>query len=374
VSALARGIFLGHVLRAVAAQVLLVGAVLLAVLAIHQFSFVLGRAADGQIEGSMVPPLAAFSLRSNIGVILPFALLLGVVLGLGRLYYDSEITAARALGLGRGVLHAAAALLVLPAGLLAAWVAFIDGPAAARDAIALRVEALRTAAMRGLEAGGFRALGGGMTLHFGALDADGALREVFLQRDLPAIGDAPARMQVLLARRAGYRLEPDANAIVVELIDGRSYEGTPGALDWRLSSFRRQLLRLPVPDARLPGQSRVDTLGNRALLQAGGPRERAELHWRIGWVVAVLVLGLLAVPLAELAPRQGRHARLPPAILLFGIYAGLLISGRSLLERGESPAWLGLWWVHATVVLLGLAVCGWPWLWRRLVRLRSRAA
>ena len=44
--------------------------------------------------------LVALSLRDNLIVILPFAVLLGVVLGLGRLYHDSEIAAAQAGGIG----------------------------------------------------------------------------------------------------------------------------------------------------------------------------------------------------------------------------------------------------------------------------------
>ena len=83
--AAAGGIFFRHVLRELAAQTLLVAAVLLAVLVIYQLSFVLGRAADGQIDGAAVPRLVGLSLRNNLGVILPFAVLLGAVLGLGRL-------------------------------------------------------------------------------------------------------------------------------------------------------------------------------------------------------------------------------------------------------------------------------------------------
>src|SRR5690606_23133312 len=144
------GICFRHVLRELAAQTLIVAVVLLAVLVIYQFSFVLGRAADGQIEGATVPRLVALSLRTNLGVILPFSVLLGVVLGLGRLYHDSEVTAALSGGMGTGVLYAAAGAVVLPAAALAAWVAFIDGPDAARDAVQLRQEALRTAVTRGL--------------------------------------------------------------------------------------------------------------------------------------------------------------------------------------------------------------------------------
>lgn len=349
------GIFFRHVLRGILAQTLLLAAVLLAVLVVYQFSFVLGRAADGQIDGTTVPRLVWLSLRTNLGVILPLAVLLGVVSALGRLYYDSEITAALSSGVGVGALHGAAAAVVLPATALAAWVAFVDGPAAARDAVALRLEAIRAAVTRGLEPGHFRPLGEGATLHFEAREADGTLRGVFLQRELAPTADGASRMQVLVAQRAVYRLLPADEAIEVEFRDGASYEGRAGALDWRVLEFGRQVLRVPVPHARLPGPPRTDQLDNATLLAARDPRLIGELHWRIGWVAAVLVLGMLAVPLARLPPRQGRHARVPLAVLLFALQAGLLITGRSWLERGETPAALGLWWVHASVLLLALA-------------------
>lgn len=363
------GIFFRHVLRELAAQTVIVAVVLLAVLVIYQFSFVLGRAADGQIAGTTVPRLVLLSLRTNLGVILPFAVLLGVVLGLGRLYHDSEITAAQASGIGRVTLYGAAAAVALPVALLAAWVAFIDGPAAARDAVQLRLEALRTAATRGLAPGGFRAVGEGLTLHFVARDADGSLRDVFLQREFAPDADAP-RMQVVLAERARYRLSDAGDAIEVELLNGHSYEGSPADLDWRVMQFERQRVRLPAPQARLPGPPRLDMLDNRELLTTDEPRHRGELHWRIGWVAAVLALGFIAVPLARLAPGQGRHARIPLAVLLFAVHAGLLVSGKTLLERGETPAALGLWWVHAVVLLLGLAILALP----RIVARARRAA
>ncbi|MET0280767.1 MAG: LPS export ABC transporter permease LptF [Steroidobacteraceae bacterium] len=350
-----RGIFFRHALRDVAAATLLVGVVLLAVLVIYQLAFVLGRAADGQVPGDMVLQLVWLSLRSNLPVILPFAVLLGVVSGLGRLYHDSEISAAQACGVGNGPLYAAAGVVTLAAAVLAAWIAFFDGPAAARGIVEMRLSALRTAATRALAPGAFRSLGEGATLSFRSQNAEGLLQDVFVQRELPAQQQRPARMQVVLARAARYAVSPDSRFYLIDLQEGRSYEGTPGAGDWRITRFSRQQLRIPTPQMVLPGKPRVDVLGNRELLAATAPRQRGELHWRIAWVVNVLVLGMLAVPLARLLPRQGRHARLPAAVLLFAVYAGLLSAGRTLFERGEVPPWLGLWWVHALAVALG---CG----------------
>jgi lipopolysaccharide export system permease protein len=355
------GILHRHVLREVAVNVLATAVVLLVVLATYQLSFVLGRAARGEVPGAMVPELALLSARTSLTVILPFALLLGIVMALGRLYHENEIAAAQACGMPARVLFSAAAVVGIPATLLAAWAAFIDGPHAARRIVELRTQAQRSATLRQLVPGSFRSLGGGITLYFRDADADGSLREVFVQREPQAAGQ---RMQVLLAGSATQRLAVDGSAWLVELADGTGYEGNPGEADWRITSFSRELLRIPIPQPRLHGPPRVDGIGNRELLASTDPRQRAELHWRIGWVVAVAVLGMLAVPLARLRPRQGRHARVPWAVLLFAVYAGLLTAGRTMLGRGELPLSAGLWWVHAVALLSG-------WVLLRASRLRS---
>lgn len=348
-----RGIFFRHVLRSISQATLGAGLLLLAVLFAYQLSFVLGRAADGQLPGAMVLELVALTLRGNLTIILPFAVALGVVLGLGRLYHDSEISAAHAGGIGLGTLFGAAAAVTLAAVALAAWMAFIDGPAAARKVVQLRTDALRTAITRGLVPGQFRSLGSGTTLYFRSVGADGALHDVFLQRDLPERQGRGRRMQVVLAARAHYAVSADRNYYNVDLDNGRSYEGAAGEGRWRITQFGRQTIRMPTPQADLPGRPRLDQLATGELLRSADRIWRAELHWRIGWVVNVLVLGLLAVPLARLRPGQGRHARLPWAVLLFAVYAGLLTTGRLMLERGDVPGALGLWWVHASIIALG---------------------
>ncbi len=80
-----------------------------------------------------------------------------------------------------------------------------------------------------------------------------------------------------------------------------------------------------------------------------------------------LLLGILAVPLSKLRPRQGRYARVGYGVVLYALYANLLIAGRTLLEQDRMPAALGLWWVHGSVLALALLFL---WAPKRLHRLR----
>ena len=57
------------------------------------------------------------------------------------------------------------------------------------------------------------------------------------------------------------------------------------------------------------------------------------------------------------------------AILIFFTYIELAIAGKALIVRGAMPASLGLWWVHAVMIVFGAAVLAVP---RWLARLRYR--
>jgi lipopolysaccharide export system permease protein len=364
------GIFFRHVLREIALATLAVALILLVLLLTNQLAFVLGRAADGQIPSQLVFELLGLSLRENAMVILPISVMLGAILGLGRLYHDSELAAAQACGVGTRTLYIAAGLVTLLATGIGAWISFKDGPAAAARSSQIRLEALRTAVTRGLVPGQFRSLGTGATMYFRSQDADGTMRDVFVQRRVPM----DERMEIALADRARYEVSADNSAYTITLFDGESYTGVPGGGAWRTMQFREQVVRVPTPEASLPGKPRVDVLPTAALLKSGDPRLRAELQWRLSSVIITLALGLLAVPLAKLRPRQGRYARVIWGVLLYAVYANLLIASRTMLERGDTPAWLGLWWAHVLAIGLGLVFVAMPRIMDWLARRRATSA
>ena len=45
-------------------------------------------------------------------------------------------------------------------------------------------------------------------------------------------------------------------------------------------------------------------------------------------------------------------------ILVYIIYANMLSVARTMVERDEVPQWLGMWWVHAVLALVGLWLLG----------------
>jgi len=115
----------------------------------------------------------------------------------------------------------------------------------------------------------------------------------------------------------------------------------------------------------------LDAQPTAALLASPNPKYQAQLQWRLSMPLMCIVLTAVAVPLARLKPRQGRYARVGLALLIYLVYSNLISLGQAWIARGAIPAALGLWWAHAAVVLLTLAVVFGP---RAAQRLRYRMA
>jgi lipopolysaccharide export LptBFGC system permease protein LptF len=89
----------------------------------------------------------------------------------------------------------------------------------------------------------------------------------------------------------------------------------------------------------------------------GGEGERtvdAQIHRRLAFPLASLLLGVLGVPLGIRPLRTGRSAGAIIAIGVMAIYWVLFTTGEIAAERGLLPAWLGLW--APNLLVLGLAV------------------
>jgi len=100
------------------------------------------------------------------------------------------------------------------------------------------------------------------------------------------------------------------------------------------------------PSERLPSR-----LPLNELLLDGSPSARGELVWRIGMPVSALILALLAIPLAYVNPRAGRSANMLIAILIYVIYSNLLSVSQAWVTQGKLSFWLGVWVVHALMLL-----------------------
>ncbi len=89
---------------------------------------ILGAAVDGDIPANLVLSLLGLGVPEMAQLILPLSLFPGLLMTLGKLYTESEITVMHACGLSKAVLVKAAMVLALFTGILAAVNVMWAGP------------------------------------------------------------------------------------------------------------------------------------------------------------------------------------------------------------------------------------------------------
>ena len=241
--------------------------------------------------------------------------------------------------------------VVLVAALV--WLSFWAIPQALGRAQEIRAEALQDAQFGLLQPGRFRPFAGGKIMFYAErVDDNGILHNVNVFIDHSQEPDSKGEVEIWVATRAEQRGAGQAEQVFV-LYDGQHYKGVPGKGEWQITQFAEG--GYPIRLGEIGGRSgRVGMKSTSELLQSNNPEDRAELHWRISTPVMALILMLVAVPLARLRPRQGRFGRIGIAILFYFIYSQLLSAARSWIESSTVPEWLGMWWVHAIALALGL--------------------
>lgn len=349
-----------YILRETLGAWLGVTGVLLVILLTNQLASVLARAAEQGFPHGVVLELVGFGTLSNLAILLPIGLLLGVVLALGRLYHDSEMTAVLACGVDRWHIHAPIALIALAVAVLVAWLTLIGAPSAAARVEVLRSSALQAGEFAPITPGRFRSFGGGsVVLYATSVSSDGTLERVFVKRV------RESRYEIAVAARARHEVSADGDLHQLTLYDGERYEGVPGSREFRIVRFATNVIPVRIP----PIGSRsgeLDATPTLSLLRSDNPALRAELHWRMAIPLMVFVLAMLAVPLSRLRPRQGRYSRVWLAIVVYFIYFSLASASKVWMAKGQIPAVLGLWWVHALVIVLTLSLIALPALRARL--------
>ncbi len=222
-------------------------------------------------------------------------------------------------------------------------------PAASSAAQQKLEDAFRNAAEWGLQAGQFHVLqGGDLVLYVAAVEKDGrTLEQVFIQQ---RNGD---REQIWVADKGYYWLDRENGERYLTLENGQITEGGKNSLDFGIMEFERNDLKLPQPEQGRKNDS-LAARHSAEILSSTTPQDAAELQWRLSPALAAIVLGFLAIPLSHSAPREGRGGRALLGILAYAVYANVLFMSRGWVASGDLSPALGLWWVHALVLVIAL--------------------
>lgn len=317
------------------------------------------KAANGRIAVDLLVAVIWYRLPGFLELILPLALFMGLLLALGRLYLDNEMTIFFAAGvsLSRILLWLlpSTLLLTLLTGLLSVWLS----PVGLAEADRLYAEQANRSSFDLIQTGRFQRIGTRML--YANLSADKAvLRDVLILEARPARGTKEAR-QIIIAAREGRRVnDPILGRQAIELRYGERWDLRPGATDYQRMQFDSYRMRLKQEDISpaSAGSYRGKSMLELRDLYDANSGAAAEWGWRWSLVVMVPILSLLALPLSKVNPRQGRYLKLLPALVLYLSYVVLIIAIKNAVEKKELLSY-AFWGVHGLYLALALILTYW---------------
>ena len=132
-----------------------VSIVLLVVIVGKSFVSLLSKVINGKLPADVVMSLLGLGILKSAILLVPFALLITIMLALGRYYRDSEIYAVKASGIGSLSLLRYASLVVVPIVVLLFSLSIFSAPWAAQQVEKIKLQAKGFTNIYGLTPGQF---------------------------------------------------------------------------------------------------------------------------------------------------------------------------------------------------------------------------
>lgn len=312
-------------------------------------------------HGSSTSDVALLFLSTFPGVLtftLPMAVLVGVMIGLGRMSADSELIALNAVGIGLRRLLVPVGVLAVGTGVLTLAMTVWLGPAALRTFRALQDRLVSSQASFQVQPRVFDERFPRLVLYVEDVAAAGTRwRGVFA-----AESDGESGSRLTLAEEAIVIAQREQGKLQIHLSNGSIHEMSRSEPDrYSVTTFGESDWPVELRDVSvarsIPLTPQERSLGWLLAQDGPGWREaRVELYRRFAFPAACLVFALLGVPLGAQPRRGGRAIGFLLTVVLVCGYYLVFITGTGLARQGALPPWAGLWAANLLAGLAGLVM------------------
>ncbi|WP_206483412.1 LPS export ABC transporter permease LptF [Thalassotalea sp. G2M2-11] len=347
-----------YLLKEVAKTQLAVFIVLMTIFISNKFVRVLDDASEGGIPGQMVMVFIGLKVPDLAGMILPLSFFLGILLAYGRIYADNEMTILHACGVSEWYVVRVTLILALITALITGVFTLYLSPVAAEYEYQAKEQLAADSGLSTLIAGRFQTTGNKKAVVFihDKNRDDNSLEKVFVAQ-LPSDKNSHESIinSSLVYAAKGEVIEEASGSQRLILSDGTRYQNDESNNEFRKVAFGKYYIQ--IQDQKVEHKRRkLKAIPTAELFQQDIAEYSAEIHWRFAFPIACLILTLVAVPLSAVNPRQGKFAKMLPALLLFLGYFLLLTAIKRGVESGSISSSVGLWPVHLTALILGTSL------------------
>jgi lipopolysaccharide export system permease protein len=326
--------------------------VLLLIFVSQKFISILGQAIKGVIPPDLVMTLLYLNMPTLGTLMLPISFYLAILFAHGRLHGESEMVAMTSCGYSPNKVLKATLFLSFFTFIFAAFNSLYVAPKAEDKMVSVIEEAESDAGAATLIQGRFHSISSqGSVIYVEKFIEGKRLENVFAAHWPEDKTKAPS----ILTSLTGH-VDERKDGTWLTLNDGQRYSGMLGQKEFDSANFERYEVHIANREVRKRGRG-VDALPTLALIGSNDPKYVAELHWRFAIPISILLITFMAVPMAQVNPRQGRYAKIMPALALYLAFFLLLSTSRSMVEDGSMPAAI-IWVVQGLFFGFGVLLHG----------------
>jgi lipopolysaccharide export system permease protein len=336
-----------------------VTAILLLIIVSARLIGYLNDAVSGELDTAVIIELVINRIPRILELLLPLGLFLGILLAYGRLYIESEVVVLKACGVSPWKLIMYAMGPAILVALVVASISLYFTPAGMHESKRILAEQRSRSELDMLLPGVFQVSRSNSQVSYARkMDEAGNLVDLFVSGR-----DQQGRPYLLVADEGQQRFIEDQGRFLV-FKEGYRYN-FPRDFALEELGFEEYGLKIDDPEVSVKINN-LDAVPTLDLINSLKPGYVSRLHWRLSLPFIPIIVVLLAVQLAKTSPRQGRYAKLIPAILIYQIYIGSLTAARSAVEHGDAGGWM-IWFVHLVALGVGVNMVLYEGAWERFM-------
>ncbi len=307
-----------------------------------------------------IAQLVIFLMPSFLLFTIPISLLFAIMMALGRLSTDNEITVFKASGISlfqiaKPVLLAAG--LAFVATLVTSYILVPQGNYATK---LLLFNVARQKASLGIKEKVFNDDFKGILLYADKVPVSGDFMEGVMISD-QRMGTSP---NTIIARKAFLVSDLDSLSVTLRLENGSTHTVDKDLKNYRKMDFSFYDVKLDLGSSMTDGKAKTKistemTASEIVQRMKGGAlkpedlRELAiELHKKLSIPSSCLVFAILAIPLGIRKHRSAKSLGFTVGLITVMAYYLLRLSGEALVETGRIPVLIGTWF---PVIVFGVA-------------------
>lgn len=290
-------------------------------------------------------------LPALLVVTIPFALLIGTLIGFSRLSADSEIVAMRSNGISYYALLRPVIVVALVTSLITGWLTLYVEPASRHNFRTALVALSTENATLALQPEIFNRSIPGLVIYPRTIGSNGQIGEVFI---------ADSRLSknpVLIFAQSGTIVSHEnTGQLMINLVNGSIHQGGGATKrsDYQMVNFHQYQLAIDLiqnPAKNRTSEAKISEMDLRSLWQGSMTAETSrskrkhltEIHQRFQLSTAPFVFALLATPLGIRNHRSGRSAGFAIGLFIFLLYFISNSFCETLVIEKDLPVAVTLW-------------------------------